>query len=181
MPETAACGSRKPARAEPLGADGLEDLILELFRLHDLDGNGLLSEGELIRINEAISEIHHGYPKQDERTALKTKYQQLFRDQLDADGHAVPFGRFREYILRVVRGYDKHAEAQAMIVEQWVAEAHTARLIGNCGAPPPPAAVPTPWKPGTPRPPSQWLLHCCLAHQSATTPGDLCTQGLNLE
>merc|ERR1719401_771747 len=118
----------------PLTQDCLEELVWDLFRLHDLDGNGLLSEGELIRINEAIYEIHNGSPGDDKNCELKAKYQQLFRDQLDAEGKSVPFERFREYILRLVQQYDKHAEAQAMIVEQWVAEAHTARLIGVTGA-----------------------------------------------
>jgi len=172
-----------------LGPEMLEELVGELFRLHDLDGNGLLSESELIRINEAISEIHHGSPEKSVRNDLHTKYQQLFRDQLDPEGMPVPYGRFREYIMRVVGQYDKHADAQAMIVEQWVAEAHTARLVGDCGAPPPDPWPAKAWNPSrtsnrevSKTRPSlwNWPLDCCMVEQSVRS-SNLCATGLYLE
>lgn len=115
------------------GTSQLEGLIRELFRLHDLNSNGVLEEVELIKINKMICEIHYG-PGNKAGAAVEAKYRTLFREHLDPDGQPVPYERFRDYILHLVRQYDKYEEAQAMIVEQWIAEAQTARMLG-CGDP----------------------------------------------
>jgi hypothetical protein len=62
-----------------------------------------------------------------------------------------------------------------MIVEQWVAEAHTARLVGDCGgAPPPPAAHAKPWQPGAlSRQHGLWFFEWCAVEPA---PRNLCTQ-----
>mmetsp|Transcript_116850 Transcript_116850/g.202787 ORF Transcript_116850/g.202787 Transcript_116850/m.202787 type:complete len:361 (+) Transcript_116850:89-1171(+) len=111
----------------------LEGLIRELFRLHDLNSNGVLEEAELITINKMICEIHYGSGDKS-GAAIEAKYRALFREYLDPEGKPVPYERFRDYILHLVRQYDKYEEAQAMIIEQWIAEAQTARLLG-CGDP----------------------------------------------
>lgn len=180
------CSSNNGRRSPPLlGQESLEELVWDLFRLHDLDGDGFLSEGELVRINEAISEIHTGSYDKAESSELRAKYEQLFRDQLDPEGRPVPYGKFRDYIIRLVEQYDKHSEAQVMIVEQWVAEAHTARLIGVTGAARTPTISSDPnsttvgssksfCPPSTKSLPSHWLLGCCLAQRSVTPASDIC-------
>jgi len=180
------CSSNNGRRSPPLlGQESLEELVWDLFRLHDLDGDGFLSEGELVRINEAISEIHTGSYDKAESSELRAKYEQLFRDQLDPEGRPVPYGKFRDYIIRLVEQYDKHSEAQVMIVEQWVAEAHTARLIGVTGAARTPTISSDPnstavgssksfCPPSTKSLPSHWLLGCCLAERSVTPASDIC-------
>merc|ERR1711869_57764 len=56
-------------------SSSLEDLFRELFYLHDLNGNGLLEELELVKLNEKIAMLHHGM--ETDRNAVKQKYQGL--------------------------------------------------------------------------------------------------------
>lgn len=146
----------------------LEGLIRELFRLHDLNGNGMLEEAELIKINKVINEIHYGAAEKAGLAAVEAKYRTLFREYLDPDGKPVPYERFREYIMHLVCQYDKYEEAQAMIVEQWIAEAHTARLLG-CGAPLQSLDGTALQKPtGRERPDLQWpFSYCSGEHQGS--------------
>lgn len=105
----------------------IDDLISKLFRMHDLNGNGLLEELELVKLNQKISMLHYG--KDIDKEAVKVKYQELFRAKLDptGTGQAVEYPRFRQYILRVLDDIDRHEPAQRMILEQFIAEAKTAR------------------------------------------------------
>jgi len=121
-------GHHKRTGSAP-GGHRLEALLQELFKLHDLNGDGVLSELELIRLNEAVAVLHHG--DDVETGAVETKYRELFRQQLDPEGQPVPFKTFRGYLLRVLGELDCHEEAQEMMVEQFIAEARLARSIGG--------------------------------------------------
>merc|ERR1712241_632268 len=95
--------------------------MMDLFQVHDLNGNGLLEEHELISLNEKIAILHHG--KDINAHEVRAKYKELFRAKLDPDGQPVAFGKFREYAQEVLDGLDNDPEAQEMILEQFVAEA----------------------------------------------------------
>jgi len=107
----------------------IEELLLELFHLHDLNGNGVLEEIELVKLNEKIALLHHG--KDAEISKVRDKYLAVFRTQLDPNGNPVPYEKFRTYAREVVHGLDKDPEAQEMILEQFVAEALSARQAFN--------------------------------------------------
>mmetsp|Transcript_55263 Transcript_55263/g.109790 ORF Transcript_55263/g.109790 Transcript_55263/m.109790 type:complete len:227 (+) Transcript_55263:56-736(+) len=103
----------------------IDDLTRELFHIHDLNGNGLLEESELIDLNEKIAILHHG---SDVNIAtVRRKYQDLFRTKMDPQGCPVPFSTFQEYAQEVLDGLDTDPEAQEMILEQFVAEARSGR------------------------------------------------------
>ncbi|CAE8669728.1 unnamed protein product, partial [Polarella glacialis] len=103
----------------------LEAMIAELFRLHDLNADGVLDERELIKLNEKVAKLHYGLDI--DKAAVKTKYESVFRGQLDAAGRPVPYRVFRRYMLRLLPEFDSDRLAQEMIVEQFVAEARAAR------------------------------------------------------
>lgn len=103
----------------------LEDLIWELFRQHDLSGNEMFEEVDLIRLNEKIAEVHHG--KDANFKEVRDKYTELYRTKLDADGKPVDFARFRTYMIELLDELDRDEEAQVMMLEQFIAEAYTAR------------------------------------------------------
>jgi hypothetical protein len=105
----------------------LEELIIELFALQDLKSDGMLDEEELIRLNIRIAMLHYG--KDIDRTAVTKKYKTLFREQLDPDGRPVPLTTFRKYVLQVLEEFDSDLAAQEMILEQFVAEARSAREL----------------------------------------------------
>lgn len=103
----------------------IENLTRELFRIHDLNGNGLLEESELIDLNEKIAMLHHG---SDMNTAeVRRKYQDLFRTKMDPHGCPVAFSKFQDYAQELLDGLDADPEAQEMILEQFVAEAFSGR------------------------------------------------------
>eukprot|EP00930_Biecheleria_cincta_P032267 TRINITY_DN22394_c0_g1_i1.p1 TRINITY_DN22394_c0_g1~~TRINITY_DN22394_c0_g1_i1.p1 ORF type:complete len:217 (-),score=38.35 TRINITY_DN22394_c0_g1_i1:118-699(-) len=112
---------------ESARATRLEALVRELFAVQDLDSNGLLEESELIDLNLWIGLLHYGSDL--DRSALRMKYRELFRDHLDPSGAPVPYFIFRRYILQVLEEYDNDAVAQEMILEQFIAEASLARNI----------------------------------------------------
>jgi len=116
---------RPQRRVGAVRAHSLEELLLELFRLHDLNGNGCLEEIELIKLNEKIAMLHYG--KDVDKQAVKTKYRDLFRTKLDASGQAVLYPTFRAFMQGVLDGIDPDVEAQEMILEQFIAEARSAR------------------------------------------------------
>mmetsp|Transcript_129461 Transcript_129461/g.224857 ORF Transcript_129461/g.224857 Transcript_129461/m.224857 type:complete len:213 (+) Transcript_129461:130-768(+) len=103
----------------------LEDLIWELFRQHDLSGNDMFEESDLIRLNEKIAEVHHG--KDANFKEVREKYKLLYRTKLDKDGKPVDFAKFRTYMLELLDQLDRDEEAQLMMLEQFIAEAYTAR------------------------------------------------------
>lgn len=105
----------------------LEELMQELFRLHDLNGNGFLEEQELVQLNSKVAMLHYG--RQTDLIAVKAKYRSLFREKLDPAGRPVPYGVFRQYVLRVLDALDPDPLAQEMIVEQFTAEARSARAV----------------------------------------------------
>eukprot|EP00929_Paragymnodinium_shiwhaense_P038864 TRINITY_DN2047_c0_g1_i1.p1 TRINITY_DN2047_c0_g1~~TRINITY_DN2047_c0_g1_i1.p1 ORF type:complete len:223 (-),score=41.65 TRINITY_DN2047_c0_g1_i1:408-1076(-) len=107
-----------------------EQLLQRLFRLHDLSGNGMLEEVELTKLNEKIAMLHHG--KLVDKEAVRKKYADLFRNELDATGNAVPYSRFRCFMLRTLHALDKDLLAQEMMMEQFVAEAIAGRALFQC-------------------------------------------------
>lgn len=109
-------------------SDELEDLIQQLFRKQDLNGNGVLEEEELIKLNQKIAYLHHG---KDHRKQASTKENmtKLFRERLDVRGKAIVYPLFREYILHQLDDVDTDERAQVIIVEQWIAEACAGREI----------------------------------------------------
>lgn len=106
---------------------GLEARIRELFRLHDLNGNGTLEEDELVQLNAKVALLHYGHDV--DMQAVKDKYRKLFREKLDSDGRAVSFAVFRRYLLEVLDGVDSDPSAQEMIAEQFTIEAQAARQV----------------------------------------------------
>jgi len=106
----------------------LESLMENLFRLHDLNGNAVLEEVELIKLNEKIAMLHQG--KDTDKHSLSTKYAQLSRSLLDGEGKPVPYQMFREHMLHVLRDIDIDIRAQQMILHQWIAEEESARAQG---------------------------------------------------
>lgn len=106
--------------------EALEALLQELFRLQDLKGNAVLEEGELVKINEKIDMLHYG--KDSERKQqVKEKFLNIFRTHLNPHGQAVTYPAFREYMVHYLDELDPDPRAQEMILEQFVAEAASAR------------------------------------------------------
>eukprot|EP00927_Polykrikos_kofoidii_P061761 TRINITY_DN56598_c0_g1_i1.p1 TRINITY_DN56598_c0_g1~~TRINITY_DN56598_c0_g1_i1.p1 ORF type:complete len:225 (-),score=43.30 TRINITY_DN56598_c0_g1_i1:266-940(-) len=107
-----------------------EALLLELFRLHDLNQNGVLEEEELIKLNEKIAILHHG--KDTDRHAVKTKFKNLFRTKLDPEGQPVSFETFRAYMLETLIELDRDPLAQDYIMDHFIAEAESGRMFFSC-------------------------------------------------
>jgi len=103
----------------------LEDLMQELFQLHDLNDDGLLEEFDLVQLNQQIALLHHGGKANVEE--VKAKYCDLFRSRFDPEGRPVAYGVFREYAREVLLALDDDPEAQEMILEQFVCEAQSGR------------------------------------------------------
>lgn len=111
----------------------LEQGLQELFRMQDLNGNGVLEEMELIKLNEKIAMLHYGKDsKEAQKDVIREKYTKLFREKLDARGEAVVYPLFREYILERLDAVDPDPRAQDMIVDQWIAEADSGRQAFAC-------------------------------------------------
>mmetsp|Transcript_61127 Transcript_61127/g.137981 ORF Transcript_61127/g.137981 Transcript_61127/m.137981 type:complete len:180 (+) Transcript_61127:62-601(+) len=102
----------------------LEGMMEELFRLHDLDKNGTLEEVELVKLNEKISILHQGVDADTE--AVRQRYSGIFRAEFDADGRPVPYSTFRKYMFRMLDSLDPDEPTQAMIMDQFIAEADLA-------------------------------------------------------
>lgn len=102
----------------------VDSLVQELFRLHDLNSNGLLEEVELIKLNKKIARLHRGTVDKD---AVTLKYTTLFRTKLDSEGRAVPYATFRSYILDVLNDVEADEPGQEMILEQFILEAEAGR------------------------------------------------------
>lgn len=103
----------------------LEELVKNLFRLHDLNKNGFLEEAELIQLNKKIAMLHSG--KDVDKVAVTEKYQNLFRSELDPTGQPVSYDIFAKYMHQVLDGIDPDITAQIMIMEQFALEASAAR------------------------------------------------------
>eukprot|EP00928_Gymnodinium_smaydae_P024193 TRINITY_DN19655_c0_g2_i1.p1 TRINITY_DN19655_c0_g2~~TRINITY_DN19655_c0_g2_i1.p1 ORF type:complete len:404 (+),score=108.14 TRINITY_DN19655_c0_g2_i1:133-1212(+) len=108
-------------------------LIEELFSLHDLNGDGVLEETELVRLNETVAVLHEG-EHACEGGVVEAKYRRLFRERLDPDGNPVPFEIFRRYMKKLLCELDTNEAAQEMMMEQFVAEARLARQVGPFSA-----------------------------------------------
>eukprot|EP00408_Alexandrium_pacificum_P040266 CAMPEP_0171270588 /NCGR_PEP_ID=MMETSP0790-20130122/60787_1 /TAXON_ID=2925 /ORGANISM="Alexandrium catenella, Strain OF101" /LENGTH=447 /DNA_ID=CAMNT_0011739431 /DNA_START=9 /DNA_END=1350 /DNA_ORIENTATION=+ len=119
--------SKKPKSLDESRGKHLEDMMLVLFNLHDLNSNGFLEEDELVQLNSKVAMLHHG--KDTDVAAVKAKYRALFREKLDPDGQPVLYAVFRKYVLQVLDGLDPDPLAQEMIVEQFAAEARSARAV----------------------------------------------------
>lgn len=117
---------------ENLRGSRLEKLVQDLFRIQDLNGNGLLEERELIKLNEKVDIVHYG--KEANKAAVKEKFRTLFREKLDASGQPVPYPVFRNYILQMLGEIDTHEDAQELMMEQFIAEAETARATFHIGS-----------------------------------------------
>ncbi|CAK0830200.1 unnamed protein product [Prorocentrum cordatum] len=102
----------------------IECLVSDLFRLHDLNGNGVLEEAELIQLNEQIAYLHHG-PEVD-LEGVRSDYAAVFR-LIAPDGEPVSQYSFSRYTHKVLNGMDEDPVAQEMILEQWIAEAQACR------------------------------------------------------
>lgn len=122
-PRPSASGPPEPRTSSQ---DKVELLLQELFRLHDLKANGVLEEGELIKMNEKVSLLHYGKEGTD-KAAIHEKYRGIFRKQLSPDGKPVPFAKFGKYMKEVLDELDTNPDAQIMMLEQFCAEAELAR------------------------------------------------------
>jgi len=108
----------------------LQVLLHELFFLHDLNSNGILEEEELVELNNMIAMPHYG--KDVDKALVRKRYKDLFGNNLNASGAAVPFETFHKYMLGVLAEVDIDTDAQEMIVEQFIREAHAARAMFHC-------------------------------------------------
>mmetsp|Transcript_36552 Transcript_36552/g.66274 ORF Transcript_36552/g.66274 Transcript_36552/m.66274 type:complete len:245 (+) Transcript_36552:74-808(+) len=104
----------------------MEELMKELFDLHDLNGDGMLQMHELVKLNEKIALLHRGIVDPRE---VRATYETLFLTKLDPDGKPVMYPKFRAYVLEMLDGQDKDLEAQEMILEQFVVEAQCGRQV----------------------------------------------------
>lgn len=107
-------------------------LVGELFCLQDLNADGVLEEVELVKLNEKIAMLHSG--KDIDRAAVRQKYTALFREHLDAQGNPVPLETFERYVFAMLREFDPDPKAQEMILEQFIAEARSARELFRCNS-----------------------------------------------
>uniref|UniRef100_A0A7S1AFL0 EF-hand domain-containing protein n=1 Tax=Noctiluca scintillans TaxID=2966 RepID=A0A7S1AFL0_NOCSC len=127
---TASCGFLEPPRRRGKApandvAQRIEVMIEDLFRLHDLNKDGVLSELELIKLNEKIALLHYG--SDADKNAVKEKYKELFRTKLDPNGEPVAFQTFQRYMHNLLNDLDRDVRAQEMILEQFIEEAHSGR------------------------------------------------------
>eukprot|EP00443_Scrippsiella_acuminata_P031397 CAMPEP_0115324512 /NCGR_PEP_ID=MMETSP0270-20121206/82517_1 /TAXON_ID=71861 /ORGANISM="Scrippsiella trochoidea, Strain CCMP3099" /LENGTH=197 /DNA_ID=CAMNT_0002744633 /DNA_START=92 /DNA_END=686 /DNA_ORIENTATION=- len=112
---------------DELRSNKLEETLFELFRLHDLNGNGWLEEEELVQLNSKVAMLHRG---QDvDLAAVRAKYHTFYREKLNARGLPVPYSTFRRYMLGSLDRQDPDFGTQEMIVEQFCAEAALTRAI----------------------------------------------------
>lgn len=121
------CYEELIASVETRRSPFLEELMLKLFQLQDLKGDGMLEEEELMKLNEKIAMLHKG--KDVDLEVVRKKYSNLFRSKLDPHGRAVPFCKFHVYMLGVLDELDTDQAAQEMILEQFIAEAQVARRL----------------------------------------------------
>jgi len=106
----------------------LEDALQELFDKQDLNGNGVLEELELVKLNQKIAMLHFGKDSKEARKdVIEDKFVKLFREKLDIRGEAIVYPLFREHILERLDSVDPDPRAQIMIVDQWIAEAESGR------------------------------------------------------
>ncbi|CAK0865238.1 unnamed protein product, partial [Prorocentrum cordatum] len=106
------------ARGDTPRSERLEAMMLELFHLHDLNGNGRLEEVELVKLNEKIAILHQG--RDADRELVRERYRGIFRAELDARGEPVQYWRFREYMFRMLDRLDPDEPTQAMILDQFI-------------------------------------------------------------
>jgi hypothetical protein len=117
---------KSPGKQAEAHTSSIEGLLKELFTLHDLKGNGVLEEQELVKLNTKIAMLHYG--RDTDKQAVKTKFQQLFRTKLDQTGQPVPYSVFHTYMQRFLNELDSNLCAQEMILEQFIAEAQSGRM-----------------------------------------------------
>jgi len=107
-----------------VGPERIEDLLQELFRLHDLNKNGTLEESELIKINEKIAFLHQ---EKVDLKEVEQKYRDHYRSNLNAEGDSVTYEVFRNYWMKTLQEHDNDPRVHEMILEQCTAEAESAR------------------------------------------------------
>mmetsp|Transcript_26744 Transcript_26744/g.71201 ORF Transcript_26744/g.71201 Transcript_26744/m.71201 type:complete len:170 (-) Transcript_26744:19-528(-) len=107
--------------------ESVEELIKQLFNLHDLNSDGVIQEWELVSLNQAIAFLHHGCSVDFDAVGLR--FTELFRNKLDPEGQPVSFKKFRTYVKQVLTAIDTNPMGQEMIVEQFIAEAVSARML----------------------------------------------------
>mmetsp|Transcript_64969 Transcript_64969/g.171913 ORF Transcript_64969/g.171913 Transcript_64969/m.171913 type:complete len:142 (-) Transcript_64969:643-1068(-) len=107
--------------------DKTDELVEELFSLHDISHDGTLSEDGLIRLNEKIAMLHCGGDV--DQGAVTAKYRKIFRRHLDPDGKPVAFPMFHSYMLAQLGQLDKDSVAHEMIMESLISEARLGRAM----------------------------------------------------
>lgn len=107
--------------------DKLDIMMYELFCIQDLKSDGFLEEAELMELNEGIAVLHHG--RDVDRSLVRKKYKDLFREKLHPAGEPVKFSVFRGYMREVLDSIDRDMNAQEMILDQFIAEAAVAREL----------------------------------------------------
>eukprot|EP00931_Biecheleriopsis_adriatica_P061489 TRINITY_DN36971_c0_g1_i1.p1 TRINITY_DN36971_c0_g1~~TRINITY_DN36971_c0_g1_i1.p1 ORF type:complete len:737 (-),score=135.45 TRINITY_DN36971_c0_g1_i1:28-2214(-) len=137
---TSASGPNAAARAAADNArreaqEHIDGLMKELFRLQDLNKNGLLEEEELVKLNQKIAMLHYGRDSKDaDRQKVETKYRNHFREHLDPEGKPVDYEKFKDYMGRILNGIDPDPRVHEMTLEQWIAEAESGRAAFFCAS-----------------------------------------------
>jgi len=103
----------------------VDSMVDELFALQDLNGDGLLEEWELIKMNQVISFLHYGSLVNP--IEVQERYSRLFRKHLNANGEPAGCATFRRYLSTALQEREDDNPSQVAIVEQLIAEAQLPR------------------------------------------------------
>eukprot|EP00913_Durusdinium_trenchii_P027232 g25550.t1 len=79
------------------------------------------AQAELLKLNEKIAILHGA-----DVAAAQRRFSQIFRSELDPEGRPITFSRFRRYMFRMLDSMDPDEPTQAMIMDQFIAEADLA-------------------------------------------------------
>lgn len=116
--------------------DRRDSLLAELFDLHDLDGSGTIEKSELKTVNQHIHFLHHGPASVDDKKALSKQSSKVFGTiDKNWDGH-VDRSEFLDYYEKFLNEIDPDLHAQCWILEQFVEEVRSARMLEAMGEAP---------------------------------------------
>lgn len=77
-----------------------------------------------MKLNEKIALLHGRTDA--ECACVRKRFSKIFRAELDPHGQPVTYARFRRYMFRMLDATDPDEPTQAMILDQFIAEADLA-------------------------------------------------------
>ena len=105
----------------------------KLFELTDLNGDGLITVDEfaLMGLNQTKVHAEKKLSRQDEQS-IKDVFVKKFFNEIDSSFQPVPYGKYKDYILRSVNHMDPgDFQAQSLIFDGLVVEATLAREMAE--------------------------------------------------